>query len=472
MPISTQDHFLQVYHLALNNDEAGLKALSDSGISLDVTYQLDTPLTRLAVEGQHDAVNLLIQKLECNINYALLGYARVNNHKHVKILLNVGADPAYAVQGYIEGGNDEFAEDFILSDPMALDQALFCYARSGNHKKVEELIQRGGHKIQAIIGYIHGGYCEYAEKLSKITWNGKSLAARAYAELGNIDRVQLLINEGVDLMHVILGFIEGEFYKLANTYLQLKDKKQQSEIYKHCVYLAASRGRSHIVKKMLDDNSHDAENLIQYAAAGYSAGLHIKQVNQITKRYPFNHKDIIVSAIRNKMFELIETLDLSDQQIFLAVIDGLSRTEMLKTKAGLLHILSYILNREQRELFVSELIKLRHVKREFEEIRNAIIDVMAIKDVSQKADSIHEIMEKKGFNYWQAVAWNDPKFRTAYLKATTSGLLTEQVKQQLKEIHPIPTIFIDGLSTKPGLFESAKSSLDKRDEVVRNPTPK
>ena len=106
--------FNQICDLARKHDETGLRQLIASGICINIYHGLRTPVAELAFEGEHKAVDLLLNKLGANPNQALWGYACRGDKDRVHLLMQEeGLFPYSAIYGYLVGNCKNEAEALL-----------------------------------------------------------------------------------------------------------------------------------------------------------------------------------------------------------------------------------------------------------------------------------------------------------------------------------------------------------------------
>lgn len=166
-PVEEETRFETICRLARELDVEGLIEIKNQdGSFLRIKQEERTPQTLLAMEGNVDAVNMLIYVFEASSSDVVYGYAAVGLVNKVNEMMAVGRYSDFdnlrefidyldhhlyiyngwqeAIKGYVHGGFDTYVEDVLLEKPNLLNDAVNEYVKIGSWDKVEELLARGG----------------------------------------------------------------------------------------------------------------------------------------------------------------------------------------------------------------------------------------------------------------------------------------------------------------------------------------
>ena len=239
----TTEHetFKAIYDAALKKDEKKLTEIAEQGILLEARYGYLSPMMLLASEGHVEAVELLINKYNGDINHAAFGFAvlgdtkRVNayikenplyaqplrdwavkgyafagNHKEVNALIVALADRNGAIKGYAAAGLKEDVKRLCQTvtphkKSSALDRAVFGFAVGGFEDYVNELIVEGATRKCALDGYTVNGHIQLADKLLE-TFSDYNEAAKGYARCNNKEQVEICLQAGANRESLLSGY--------------------------------------------------------------------------------------------------------------------------------------------------------------------------------------------------------------------------------------------------------------------------
>lgn len=268
----TLEQFKAIFLAAKMLNETGLLTLINDGISIGIHQGSETPLSRLAKKGHHDAVFFLIDRFGANIYEAVRGYAEGGYFHIVNYLLEqFKIHPKYAMEGYASQGLEhaitqlrhhyrhapqiikdlERAElhGYVLGQythkiPKGNNSFLvFSYALTGDVEAVTHLCAQhpfddllrlavegyamGGHHEELIPildhypelrpaackGYARGGNLSAVKSIRNSYPNSlyKNLAAEGHALEGDFRSVTKLLEEGAEISYALSGFIKSGF---------------------------------------------------------------------------------------------------------------------------------------------------------------------------------------------------------------------------------------------------------------------
>lgn len=217
---------------------------------------MQTPVEFLALKGEHEAVEFLLDHFNADANSAVYAYAQMGDMVRVENLIKYhGASLHFAAAGYELSGNHDAAEnlfkrgasldfmvksaamanngqrvDALLKRGANLGDAILGYAQSGNVESAEELISLGGSQVKAIYGYALKGL---NKKVNEMIKHEKDLmikqfyldaAAKAYAYVGDVWHVEKMIFGGAKKVNAVEGYALAGYYKELNELLRRDDE--------------------------------------------------------------------------------------------------------------------------------------------------------------------------------------------------------------------------------------------------------
>ena len=181
--------FDQIYQAAVTLDETKLANIRGT---VAYNHQGISPITQLAAENNHDAVEFLIKHRFFTVNSAARGYAMAGNHEKAKEMLERGAEVGFLLYGYAIAGDHEKVKEYSMHEfqiqdidtdsgsmkkQKRLNTIVQAYASTHQHDKVEEYLKLGATRFCAMHGYALGGnhekvrehYIESMEAKAQIT---------------------------------------------------------------------------------------------------------------------------------------------------------------------------------------------------------------------------------------------------------------------------------------------------------------
>jgi hypothetical protein len=235
MPITITDvaaNFQLVCQYARERKQSELAQLIQTTIkTVNFVYCLETPIERLAFEGDDKAVQFLLNNFNGNIDYALRGYARANNVFATEAIIRLGTSLNYAIMGYAYVGNKN-AVDTLIDLGADKNWAVVGYAHGYNNNnnkniinnilypgiKPDEVFEDSPYHQDVLNGLARGGHVEVVDNFfrqfrrdSVYRTQAKSTLMFSYALVNNISEVYRWIFEsgGFDCNNALNGFLSG-----------------------------------------------------------------------------------------------------------------------------------------------------------------------------------------------------------------------------------------------------------------------
>jgi hypothetical protein len=242
-PVLSDAEALEVIlRLARRCDRKALKEFFSEGYSVGHRVNGMTAVEKLAMEGDVDAVNFLLDYFCASLNCAARGYARAGNVEQVETLLEIGVSKEFAIEGY-------------------------AVAQLDDH--VNDLIYRGAEIYYAIYGYAQVNAIEKMIKLDGLVMEKQNMTVEGVtiAELRyHYDNIE-------DAWHA--GFAKAGNIKLLDA---LKGREDSVDYRRILVY--AEAGLVDFVYGCIANatNKHIA---IRRAVEGFAMGGHQEQVEQL-----------------------------------------------------------------------------------------------------------------------------------------------------------------------------------------------
>lgn len=267
--------FETIYRLAKDKNEEGLKAITKSGVCINFAYGESNIVKLLAKQGNHEAVEFLIDKFKASRNSAAEGYARGGFVKFVNEQIELGAHRDYAVSGYALAGNIEQV-DLQISKGANRNYAALCYACSGYIDQVNQQIAAGADKKFAAQGYAQGGHIEQVNQLLAASGNVldaniiRNWAVRGYGCGGRFEQLNQLILEGANRDDAVFGLAHGNYIEQVNQQIQAGASRD------FAVRGYASAGLVEQVNQQIAQGASRSDAVWAYATCGY-----IDQVNDL-----------------------------------------------------------------------------------------------------------------------------------------------------------------------------------------------
>jgi hypothetical protein len=143
--LDDQIHFSEIYCMAKDQDRAKLQQYLDSTcFPFEITIGHWTPVSLLAAENDHKAVNFLLNEFNADKDDAVWGYAKGGHLKRVNELIEQGASKEWALMGYIavENFHDENAKLYLIQSTVDLNlQQMLIEEFITDKKRREHLIE-------------------------------------------------------------------------------------------------------------------------------------------------------------------------------------------------------------------------------------------------------------------------------------------------------------------------------------------
>ncbi|HTM63339.1 MAG TPA: hypothetical protein VL360_02410 [Gammaproteobacteria bacterium] len=217
--------FSLIYNAASEDNAAALDGLINGGINIDVRDNtgLFTPTARLAAEGNHEAVELLLSR-QASKDFAAMGYARAGNvNAAEKLRKEYGINIKYLAVGAAMAESSSYANQLRLKFDLNAEWLIFGAAYAGRMTYLISLLsefkardkQNGAksavqRKIQEqalcarMKGLVLGGHCAEARVYLEQVKNTKSdlllrVAIKAAARCGNEEFLEsVIVSKGND----------------------------------------------------------------------------------------------------------------------------------------------------------------------------------------------------------------------------------------------------------------------------------
>lgn len=331
--IPNNELFQTIYQFAKEHNKIALLELIKQGHGLNVFYMNVTPIMQLANEGLDDAVNLLLE-FRVSTAHAIRGYAMAGNIKKVNTLLKNGASSQEAALGYMIGNHQEAALD-LLDKGASISRAALGCSMHGDQQMTQNLLNQGAF-LNESLGYARGGHDQYLDHKTHVNdmheipgilygyamrrdiekvlfWlatikkynyykdtyqYGLHEATRGLAIQGFTKSfIEELLQQKVNLIQLLIGYIEGGYTKEADSLLeQIKTLSQTSNTdvtqeinqsesvasYQACldeaVHITAYLGDTARVNSLIADGAS-----LQQAIKGYAYGRHEHHVELLLK---------------------------------------------------------------------------------------------------------------------------------------------------------------------------------------------
>lgn len=216
--------------------------------------------------------------------------------------LHTGPALLEAIRGYAHSGRVAQVNHLLLAYHQALtqaqipptgkewrfgkEQAIWAYATNHHEEPIKQLLLEGVDPHQALQGYAVGGHSQPYDELSEYTVfmhaldkeerkkfgrGVNSLAARSFASEYHIDKINQMIERGVDCTAAVMGFEEGGFLSNEQRLLFLlpfiDDFGLRSSICDRAKQLHPSLDRTALLKKTTMINGLMRRYNIDYLSA-------------------------------------------------------------------------------------------------------------------------------------------------------------------------------------------------------------
>lgn len=347
MPIPEAHSILEnICQLAINKDEDGLrKFLYESGININTQFGVYNAGMLLAIRKKHETINFLIKKFDLNIDTVDYGYAFAGDRTKLEILKTRGQKGFFILEGYAHGLHHDLVEEAIN---YCIENRI-CI-QFGAYFTVTDCCYAS---YWAITGYAKRGYTENVNYFieNKLPWKyvsvGRTQAIKGYAQGGYVDQVNQILGNGYSFR--LGAAIEG--------YAQSGHIEQVNDLIER-------------------DDARDS------AVIGYLRGGHISQAKQLRERGFANI---------NKAVE--HFADIND-------IDNVNR--LIKWGAQIERVVDVFKERGLTKRELLELLALTENRLLFEKITDAFTTPQSIARISNRADSIKNLMREFNLSFYEA----------------------------------------------------------------------
>ena len=183
----------------------------DSFIPGHYMFDLNVIILDAAMGGQFELVEQLIT-MGAGIKEAAWGYVIGGyDHKVEDLRRRDGSINTTLLDAYAITGNVSEVENYLQQDEEVLPIAVDAYAQGGHVNLVEDLLSRGANLLNAIKGYIKGGFIHEADELiARALGNQRSLHAsiiHTYACHYMLDNLKTQVQSDADF-HVIVWALD------------------------------------------------------------------------------------------------------------------------------------------------------------------------------------------------------------------------------------------------------------------------
>lgn len=260
-----------ICQLVRKKDIPALRQLQKDGISLNILQGEENALRLLAMAGDIESVEFLLNIFQLNKEDAITGYALSGYVHEVNRLIESPFDISCAILGYARAGHVLHVKALQKLTDDHGEFAARGYAMSGNKVLVEEQLAAGANCNMAIGGYARGGYFQEVQGLIK---RGASLdcAVLHCARGGHTEQVNLLVQQGASLDSAVYGYAKGGYISEASELiLQGASRDEAIEGY-------ASSGHINQVNALLKEGAS-----IDSAINGYSEIGEFEEVNKLIR---------------------------------------------------------------------------------------------------------------------------------------------------------------------------------------------
>lgn len=264
-------------------DRKALKEFLSQGYSVGLRVNGITAVEILAMDGDVDAVNFLLDHFCAGMSSAARGYARAGNVEQVEALLDLGASMNAALEGY---------------------------AISQMHEYVDGLIRRGAEIYHAVYGYAQVNAVARLKNLDDLLVE-KIKSMHSMAE-------KFLVRENMENAKK-LGFI-----KASNIAAMTALMEDAASVGNNLIMALADAGQFDLVEACID-RPDDRKRAIRYAAEGYAMGGYQDQVERLLQSGAEMSDAICGYAKSGLLRYAIELIKKSDnkEDAYLDLINGL-----------------------------------------------------------------------------------------------------------------------------------------------------
>jgi len=252
-----------IYQAAKIQDANTIKKIL-SDVCIDVQYAgQDTPVSRLAAEGNTDAVNFLINKFNASKLRAAYGYAQGRYIPQAETLLKQAAP------------EERFA---------VLQNMIYGYARGGHAVAARELFKSAAREDRFFLlkemvwGFAVGGHEDYANETLKLA----TAAERP-----------------VLLKSMALGYIQGKNPAKAEKILKwVNFHVDHRHLSLYMIFAHGLCGNETAANEILGQaHADDKLKFLQYLACGYAIGGHISPIKKLLNSVTFTQRIAILNCV-------------------------------------------------------------------------------------------------------------------------------------------------------------------------------
>ena len=281
-PVLSDAEALEVIlRLARRCNRKALKEFLSQGYSVGLRVNGFTAVEKLAMDGDVDAVNFLLDYFCAGLSSAARGYARAGNVEQVEALINMGACMEFAVEGYATSQLDEHVFD-LINRGAEIYYAIYGYAQVNaiekmikldglvmeklnmtvegvtiaelryNYDNIEDAWHAGFAKAgnttlldalngrpervdyRRIIAYADAGLFDYVDACIASASHPSimiGVAVEGYALGGHKEHVEKLLLTGTDICYAIIGYANAGLIRHATDLIKRSDDNEMAYLY-------------------------------------------------------------------------------------------------------------------------------------------------------------------------------------------------------------------------------------------------
>lgn len=461
LSLRDQEVFDKVYMLARELDEIGLADLVARGASVSIRMHDSTPITRLAEQGCHDAVKLLLDKFDALLEDAVDGYVLGGDQKRANQLIAAGASLERAMTAYVKA-QDVVNINKLLEQGVGGYYLVVHYAQQGDVAKVNELIAAGAPLNAAVYGYACAGREQLVNSIIDLNEPDdlRCAAIFGYARAGNVARLNQFQLTETELAGVVNEYISAGRDDLVRQMADANPALDRETI----AYYYACDGRTEKVAEYTDVNTSR-----EAIAEGYALGGHYSKVNDLLGGGVYHASVAYTYAFAGDIKGVNEQVKSMGNNIDLTeIIAGFDDNNYLGNCSGVLvFMLNFIDNESLRNAMVARIAE------------NTGTPLADFSELLKHAKHLNQVIRTYGLNAVQAeglLAQGAFKFLTMLKKPDSTHPLTElpvfrNIAGNLMGLSEEDTkVVTHAVHDRYGLFAKSRNSAKrKRDDVQSVP---
>jgi hypothetical protein len=391
--------------------------------TVDAFFGRDNAIYLLASEGDAKAVNFLLEHYGANPNWAVMGAAAGGHFRLVYWLLGRGSSLSYAMYGAGQSGN----MDLVNALEKQGGDIFWAVSGAAGSEQQRDFYDQVNKKATAI-NRDKRPWGDYLLLYGSIVQNRKLFDQLRSTEEDNIAFLSLSIG----------GAAANGNAAFVKELMQAAAELPVDSVIKPLHFALAGAHAGHhtdLIGQLRQDRiTHSA---IQEAANGAAAGGHVDLILKLISRFPRVKSKIISSVYQaaEKGHLSLVTFLIGEGARASVALEGAAKGGQIRIINALLkhgtpkvcHELAYELAQEGylstnpdeilriattvddpilRECIIKEAVK-----------RNKTITVKDVEDMIKKSEVLHDLMRKKNFSYYQALAWTIPQIRVWILQS-------------------------------------------------------